>query len=47
MKTTSPSIDDIILQIHRAPLEPQGWQSVMLSMVDTCQTQNWRVTASA
>lgn len=40
MKTTSPSVDDIILQIHAAPLEPQGWQSVMTSLIDICQAES-------
>jgi DNA-binding CsgD family transcriptional regulator len=34
------SVDDIILKIHAAPLEPQGWQDVMRSLMDLCEAEH-------
>jgi DNA-binding CsgD family transcriptional regulator len=31
-----PAFDDILLRIHAAPLDPQGWNTVSQSIVDLC-----------
>jgi DNA-binding CsgD family transcriptional regulator len=40
MSQKTPDMDDIILKIHAASLEPQGWQAVMKSLMDLCQAEN-------
>jgi DNA-binding CsgD family transcriptional regulator len=40
MSQKKPNIDDVILRIHAAPLEPHGWQLVMRSLMDLCAAQN-------
>jgi len=34
-----PAIEDVILEIHAAPLEPQGWMSVSKSIVALCDAE--------
>ena len=36
----SLDLDQTILQIHAAPLEPQGWLRVMRSLMDLCNAEN-------
>jgi DNA-binding CsgD family transcriptional regulator/PAS domain-containing protein len=40
MSQEALDIDDVILQIHAAPLEPRGWQIVMRSLMDLCEAEN-------
>jgi DNA-binding CsgD family transcriptional regulator/PAS domain-containing protein len=40
MSQKPPDIDDVILKIHAAPLEPHGWQTVMRSLMDLCEAEN-------
>jgi DNA-binding CsgD family transcriptional regulator len=36
----TPDMEDIVLKIHSAPLEPQGWQIVMRSLMDLCEAES-------
>jgi DNA-binding CsgD family transcriptional regulator len=40
MKTKAPGIDDMILQIHRAPLERGGWHAIMQTVMNLCGADN-------
>ena len=39
MTTHAPSIDDLILKIHAAPLEPQGWGAIIQTVQDLCKAE--------
>jgi DNA-binding CsgD family transcriptional regulator len=39
-KKNQPTIDDVILQIHAAPLEPQGWRAVAQSLLTLCRAES-------
>jgi len=39
MKTVTPSVDDLILRIHAAPLEPQGWGPIVQALQDLCRAE--------
>jgi DNA-binding CsgD family transcriptional regulator len=40
MSQKPPDIDEVILKIHAAPLESNGWREVMRSLMDLCQAEN-------
>jgi DNA-binding CsgD family transcriptional regulator len=39
MKMIAPSIDDLILRIHAAPLEPQEWRAIIQALHDLCKAE--------
>jgi len=39
MSQKTLNIDDVILRIHAAPLEPHGWQSVIQDLLSLCEAE--------
>ena len=39
MTIMAPNIDDLILRIHAAPLEPQGWGAIIQKLQDLCHAE--------
>jgi DNA-binding CsgD family transcriptional regulator len=39
MSQKATNIDDVILRIHAAPLEPNGWQSVIQDLLNLCEAE--------
>jgi hypothetical protein len=39
MSQKEPDLDDLILKIHAAPLEAQGWRSVIQDLLTLCEAE--------